>query len=119
MFGSAGKKAARAAATREELQRLAALPLVDLAVAVLPAFAPASEPPARGPSVWWAAAWLLREQRGAARQLKDLHEPVRTAIEALLQVGLLERHDGRALHVAITAAGEAALAAGDVRERLA
>jgi hypothetical protein len=116
MFGNSDEKAT----ARAECERFSALPVAELAAAILPAFGPDAKRPANGPIM--AADWLVASYpRGVRAQcVHDLVVPVRAAIEALLHAGLLGQRmqntgGGRLF---LTSAGETALARGNARQYL-
>ena len=120
LFHRSEEKAARKAAAKQEIERLRALSVFDLAAAVLPGLGP--DGPARGASVWpqQLCEYLLKHCPGARwSDTLDLLAAVNRALD-LLEDGHLVQPISvqRTPRWQITPLGERALAEGDVRERL-
>lgn len=145
MFGHKQGKAAPTAAphdtvARAEIERLSALPVADLAAALLPAFAPHAEFPVRtGTSAKFrkvreVGEWLVQDyshgrtysqmRRDGITNLDDLERPVLEALQALEHAGLvIEVAPATTIGMAdmgmsITRLGESALADGSARRYL-
>jgi len=114
------EKAARKAAAKEEIARLRAVPVDDLAVDVLPALGP--DGPTRGTSirVQQLCQYLLRDYPGAGQMdTLNLTAPVNRALDMLDDAGLVSPISVQRTPVwRITPLGERILAEGTVRERL-
>jgi hypothetical protein len=120
LFRRSEEKAAKKAAAKEEIERLRALHVDDLAVKVLPALGP--DGPTHGTSI--------REQQLCEYLLADyarpglvitlsLLAPVRRALERLRAAALVSPISiARSPLWRITPEGQSALADGTVRERL-
>jgi hypothetical protein len=120
LFRRNEEKAARKAAAKAEIERLRALSVVDLAVAVFPGLGP--DGPTRGASVrvQQLCEYLLADHPGAGTMATlDLLPPVRRAIELLHDAGLISPISvQREPWWRITPLGEMVLAEGTVRQRL-
>jgi hypothetical protein len=120
LFRRNEEKAARKAAAREEIDRLRALNVADLAVAVFPGLGP--DGPTHGTSVrvQQLCEFLLADYPGAGHMdTLDLLAPVRRAIDLLHGGGLVSPISVQREPVwRITPLGEIALAEGSVRQRL-
>jgi hypothetical protein len=126
LFGDKDEMAAKRAAASAEIERLTALPARDLAAEILPLFA-SSGPPA-GPlraregsdsiarNVALRVAAPLGRGSVSSQTLGQLRTPIKEAIQALVNAGLLlqEFHSDGGLDVFITRLGQAALRDGDV-----
>lgn len=124
-----GRRAERAAAERAAdlaVERLCALPRVELAALLMAAFGdegsrwmPFSSPSLNPVS---ASEWLLRGQRPQGRHLRAIVGPVRDALRALEDARLIEWHGSRTVsakaHLEATALGRVALAQRNVRDYL-
>jgi len=114
------EKAARKAAAKEEIARLRAVPVDDLAVDVLPALGP--DGPTRGTSirVQQLCEYLLRDYPGAGQMdTLDLTAPVNRALDMLDDAGLVSPISVQRTPIwRITPLGERILAEGTVRERI-
>jgi len=120
LFHRSEEKAARKAAAKQEIERLRALSVFDLAAVTLPGLGP--DGPTRGASVWaqQLCEYLLKDYPGAGlSDTLDLMAAVNKALD-LLQDARLVRPISvqRTPRWQITPLGERALAEGDVRERL-
>jgi hypothetical protein len=113
------------AAAQVEVERLLALPLPDLAAEVMRAFGPdglqTRSGHRQGPVE--VGSWLIASYSSSVRFRQPLLGPTIEALEALNQAGLLQRRsfggsNSNASTYHLTRAGEEALAAGDVRDRL-
>jgi hypothetical protein len=120
LFRRNEEKAARKAAARAEIDRLRALSVVDLSVAVFPGLGP--DGPTHGTSVrvQQLCQYLLADYPGAGQMdTLDLLAPVRRAIELLHGAGLISPISVQREPVwRITPLGEMTLAEGSVRQRL-
>jgi hypothetical protein len=120
VFGNKEQKAAQDVAARGEADRLAGLSAADLAAEMMPAFAP--DGPGRGnpPEVnlIQLGAWLMRAYPRGTKYLRDLERPLREAVQALENAGLVERRGQQTVgsRLSATRLGEQALADGGVRE---
>ena len=120
LFRRSPEKAARKAAARAEIDRLRALGVGDLAVAVLPGLGP--DGPTHGTSVraQQLCGYLLAGYPGAGQMdTLDLLAPVRRALELLHGAGLISPISVQREPLwRITPLGEMTLAEGTVRQRL-
>jgi hypothetical protein len=120
LFRRSEEKAARKAAAKEEVARLRALRVDELAVAVLPGLGP--DGPAHGASVrvQQLCMYLLRDYPGAGQMTTlDLLAPVRRALDLLHDIGLVSPISVQRDPVwRLTPLGEVTLAEGTVRQRL-
>jgi len=120
LFHRSEEKAARRAAAKQEIERLRALSVFDLAAAVLPGLGP--DGPTRGASVWpqQLCEHLLTQYPGAGwSDTLDLIAAVNRALDVLEDAHLVRPISiQRTPRWQITPLGERALADGDVRERL-
>jgi|ERR1022692_1373699 hypothetical protein len=122
MFGNKQEKAAQDAAARAEADRLVALPVAELAAAIMPVFGPNGAPTTGGRRIGalQVANWLMSSQPRGASHLKELLGPVREGVQALENAGLVMRTplgEG-SFSLNATRTGEAALADGSVRQHL-
>ena len=120
LFRRSEEKVARKAAAKQEIERLRALSVFDLAAIVLPGLGP--DGPTHGVSVWaqQLSDWLLKDYPGAGWQDSlDLLAAVNKALDVLDDAHLVTTISlQRTPKWQITPLGEAALADGTVRERL-
>jgi hypothetical protein len=120
LFRRSEEKAARKAAAKEEIARLRALRVDDLAVMVLAGLGP--DGPTKGTStrVQQLCQFLLREYPGAGQlDTLDLRPTVNRALDMLHQAGLISPISVQREPVwRITPLGEITLAEGTVRQRL-
>jgi len=120
LFRKSPEKVAQKAAAKTEIERLRALGVLDLAVAVFPGLGP--DGPTHGASVrvQQLCQYLLADYPGAGQMdTLDLLAPVRRAIELLHGAGLISPISvQREPYWRITPLGEMALAEGTVRQRL-
>jgi hypothetical protein len=120
LFRQSEEKVARRAAAKQEIERLRALSVDDLAVDVLPGLGP--DGPTRGTSLTrqQLCGYLLADHPGAGqRDTLALLAPVLRALERLEAVGLVSPISfQREALWKITPAGEESLAQGTVRKRL-
>ena len=120
IFRRSEEKAARKAAAKQEIERLRALSVDDLAVIVLPGLGP--DGPTHGTSVWpqQLCSYLLADYPGAGqRDTLDLLAPVSRALDRLEDARLVSPISVQRTPVwRITPLGESTLAEGNVRERL-
>jgi hypothetical protein len=112
LFGRKGEKRAEDAAAKEEADRLVALPVEDLATAILPAFGPAG-PGRDGNEIgtFQVAMFLMDRFPGGRQFVKPLFGPVGEGIQLLEHQGLVERrvrNIGGSV-VSVTRAGQAAI----------
>jgi hypothetical protein len=114
------EKAAQRAAANEEIERLCALPVAELAAEILPAWAPAKRSLSTRPA-HDVAEWLMAPYpRSPVAAELYLAPAVEEAIQALEHAGLLIRRflSGGASTLDLTRLGWAALAQGDARRYL-
>jgi len=120
LFRRSEEKVARKAAAKQEIERLRALSVFDLAAIVLPGLGP--DGPTHGVSVWaqQLSDWLLKDYPGAGWQDSlDLLAAVNKALDVLDDAHLVTTISlQRTPKWQITPLGEAALADGTVRERV-
>jgi hypothetical protein len=120
LFRRSEEKVARKAAAKQEIERLRALSVFDLAADVLPGLGP--DGPTRGASVWpqQLCEYLLKDYPGAGRtDTLDLIAAVNKALDMLHDARLVSTISiQRTPRWQITPLGERALAEGDLRERL-
>ena len=123
LFGRREEKIAQEAAAQAEFERLSALPVVDLATELLPAFGADAKKPVHSALV--ATNWIMASYPRGGKYLKDLQQPVREALQALEHAGLLTQRvrisgggGGSQMLMNITRLGETALAEGSVRRYL-
>ena len=120
IFRRSEEKAARKAAAKQEIERLRALSVDDLAVIVLPGLGP--DGPTHGTSVWpqQLCSYLLADYPGAGQMdTLDLLAPVSRALDRLEDARLVSPISVQRTPVwRITPLGESTLAEGNVRERL-
>jgi hypothetical protein len=120
LFRRNEEKTARKAAAKQEIQRLRALSVDDLAVDLLPGLGP--DGPTHGASVWpqQLCAYLLADFPGAGHtDILDLIAAVNKSLDRLQDAGLVGPiFLQRTPRWQITPLGERVLAEGTVRERL-
>ncbi len=120
LFRRNEEKAARKAAAKQEIERLRALSVDDLAVMLFPGLGP--DGPTHGTSVrvQQLCEYLLRDNPGAGQMdTLNLVAPVNRALDRLEGVGLVSPISVQRTPVwRITPLGESALTEGNVRERL-
>jgi hypothetical protein len=120
LFRRSEEKAARKAAAKEEIARLRALNVDELAVQVLSGLGP--DGPTRGTStrVQQLCQFLLRDHPGAGQlDTLDLRPAVHRALDMLEHAGLVSPISVQREPVwRITPLGERVLAEGTVRQRL-
>jgi len=120
LFRRNEEKAARKAAAKQEIERLRALNVDDLAMAVLPGLGP--DGPTHGTSVWpqQLCGYLLVDYPGAGQMdTLDLIAAVNRALDRLEGVGLVRPISVQRTPMwRITPLGETTLAEGTVRQRL-
>jgi hypothetical protein len=121
LFRQSEEKAARKAAAKQEIERLRALPVDDLAVAVFPGLGP--DGPTRGTSIrtQQLCGYLLGDLPGVGMLATvDLLSAVRKALTRLENAELVSPISVQREPVwRLTPLGETVLADGTVRERLA
>ena len=121
LFGNKEEKLAQDQAAEAEASRLQSLTAGELAAEVLPAFGPEGARPGHEINALQVSNWLMSAYPRGTKQLKNLQQPVREAIQALENAGLvidLSRGGGPGGRLKITREGEAALADGSVAQRL-
>ncbi len=120
LFRRSEEKAARKAAAKQEIQRLRALSVDELAVLVLPGLGP--DGPTHGTSVrvQQLCIYLLADHPGAGQlDTMDLLGPVRKVVDRLHGAGLVSPISVQREPLwRITPLGESTLAEGTVRQRL-
>ena len=120
LFRRSEEKAARKAAAKQEIERLRALSVDELAVLLLPGLGP--DGPTRGASMWaqQLAGYLLRDYPGAGQlDTLDLMSAVNKALDMLQDARLVSPISvQRTPRWQITPLGQRTLAEGSVRERL-
>ncbi|MBV9364612.1 MAG: hypothetical protein JOY89_10245 [Solirubrobacterales bacterium] len=120
LFRRSEEKAARKAAAKQEIERLRALSVDDLAADVLLGLGP--DGPTHGTSVWpqQLCQYLLRDYPGAGQmETLDLLAVVNRALDTLHDARLVSPISVQRTPVwRITPLGERTLAEGNVRERL-
>ena len=120
LFRRSEEKAARKAAAKQEIERLRALSVDDLAADLLPGLGP--DGPTHGASVWpqQLCQYLLKDYPGAGQmQTLDLSVAVNRALGRLQHAGLVSPISVQRTPLwRITPLGESTLAEGNVRERL-
>jgi hypothetical protein len=120
LFRRNEEKVARKAAARQEIERLRAVRVDELAADLLPALGP--DGPTHGTSirVQQLCEYLLRDHPGAGTmETLDLSAAVNRALDMLEGVGLVSPISVTRSPVwRITPLGESTLADGNVRERL-
>jgi hypothetical protein len=120
LFRRSEEKVARRAAAKQEIERLRALSVFDLAAAVLPGLGP--DGPTRGASLWaqQLCEYLLEDYPGAGRMdTLDLIAAVSKALDLLEDAHLVRPISiQRTPRWQITPLGERALAERNVNERL-
>lgn len=120
LFRRSEEKAARKAAAKQEIARLRALNVDDLAALVLPGLGP--EGPTRGASLWaqQLCVYLLKDYPGAGQSdTLDLLAAVNKALDMLQDARLVSPISiQRTPRWQITPLGERTVAEGNVHERL-
>jgi hypothetical protein len=120
LFRRSEEKAERRAAAKQEIERLRALSVDDLAVKVLPGLGP--DGPTRGTSLYpqQLCGYLLADYPGATRMdTLDLVAPVNRALDRLEDARLVSPISiQRTPAWRITPLGASTLAGGTLRERL-
>ena len=120
LFRRSEEKAARKAAARQEIERIRALSVDDLAVKVLPGLGPHG--PTRGTSVrvQQLCEYLLKDYPGAGQlDTLDLLAAVNRALDMLQDARLVSPISVQRVPIwRITPLGETILAEGTVRQRL-
>jgi hypothetical protein len=126
LFGRRAERAAAERAADQAVERLCSLPRAALAAEVMDAFGDEGTRwmPFTSPSLTPVAAseWLLRGLRPQGRHLRAIQSPVRDALRALEDAGLIEWSGSRTIsakaRLAATAPGRVALAERSVSERV-
>ena len=113
LFGNKEEKRAQEAAAKEAADRFVAMPVEELAAAMLPAFSSTQKKPAAG--VLMVGQFLMSPYPRGALFIKQLLEPIREAIQCLENHGLLiaKVSNVGGSTVSITRAGEQAVANGN------
>jgi hypothetical protein len=126
LFGDKGEKRAREAAARAESERLAGLPVAELAAAVLPAFGPDGIGAGGGhqQGAIQVTEWLFASTSTKVKYRQPVLGPVIEALQMLDNAGLLERRSfggpsSNASTYHATRRGEEALADGSAARLLA
>ncbi len=93
LFGNKEEKRAQDDAAKAEADRLAGLPVADLAAAILPAFGP--DGPGKGGAkdigTLQVGIYLMRDFPRGNAMIKSLLEPLKEGIQALENAGLVKR----------------------------
>ena len=122
LFGNKQEKAAQDAEASAEFERLAALPVRELAAAILPAWGSDGVHRSKGGGVGSVQVvnWLMAPNPRRGKYLQPLLAPVNDAVQALERAGLLVRTNLSigGSQVDLTREGQAALAAGNVDQHL-
>ena len=124
LFGNREEKAAKAAASNAEVDRLLALSVPDLATEIMRAFGadgPRGYGPNGGINVLQIIAFMMRSSPGADKAATRLREPIQEGVQALEHASLILRSGtvGGGGWYNATRLGESALADGSVRQHLA
>jgi hypothetical protein len=126
LFGDKGEKRAREAAAQVESERLAGLPVAELAAAVLPAFGPEGIGAKSGhqQGAIQVTEWLFASTSTKVKYRQPVLGPVLEALQLLDNAGLVGRRSfggssSSASTYHATRLGEEALADGSVARRLA
>jgi hypothetical protein len=123
MFGNKDEKNAQDEAAKAQADRLAGLPLPDLAAELMPAFGPGGPKAVGGGNsinMLQVANWLLTDYPRGTKYVSQLTTPVREGLALLEHAGLLERWGPSPVtgKLSATRLGETALADGSVRQHL-
>ena len=120
LFGKSEEKAAEEAAAEAEADRLLSLPVPELAAEVMAAFGPEGARPGHELNILQVMNWMMSSYPGGTKYLKQLQQPVREAIQALENAGLVVRMGagGPGARLKATRLGDQALAEGKVAEHL-
>jgi hypothetical protein len=123
LFGGKSKqeKQAEDEAARGEVERLVGLPVAELAAEVLPAFGPGG--PGKGGKeigTLQVGMFLMRDFPRGNQFVKGLVGPIREAMQALENAGLIERrvHNTGGATVSVTRLGLAAIEDGAAAQHL-
>jgi hypothetical protein len=124
LFGNREEKAAKEGAAQAELDRLTTLPMAEFGAEVMRAFGPdglqTKSGHRQGPIE--VSNWLMSSYSGKTKYTQPLLRPVMEGLQVLDNVGLVESRGfgdrGAAKTYHATRAGEEALAAGSVAQRL-
>jgi hypothetical protein len=121
LFGNKEEKQAQDAAAKAEADRLAALPVPELAVEILPAFGP--DGPGKGEKeigTLQVGMFLMDDFPRGNQFVKPLVEPIREGFQALQNAGLIELrvHNTGGSNVRSTRLGLEAIEAGNAGEYL-
>jgi hypothetical protein len=122
LFGNKGKHAEEEEAGRVEVERLTALPASDLAVELMPAFAPdgARSKGKEGTPPMQIVQWLVRDHPYHPG-LQPLVASTLAGLQALEQAGLVGQRSsgsGSGMRFFLTPLGEQTLADGSVAAKL-
>jgi hypothetical protein len=114
---------AAAEAAQGDFESLMALSPADLAAELMPAFGPDGPRHGKDVHTLQLVSWLLRRYRGASkvsRPAEKLYAVVGEAMQVLEHAELVQARQSseRSLHWSATRLGAAALADGDVRQRI-
>jgi hypothetical protein len=122
VFGNKEKKAQDAVAAQAALDRLLALPVTDLAVEILPAFAPGAVLGSGGRvNATLAANFLTKQGPRVSGSIKSMLGPAQEGLQALDRAGLITQGgapSGTSPSYTVTRLGESALADGSARRYL-
>jgi hypothetical protein len=125
LFGNREEKRAKEAEAAAESERLATLPVADLAAEILPAFGPEGIHTSAGHQrgAMQVTEWLFASTSAKVKYRQPVLGPVIEGLQALENAGLLSRRSfggssSSASTYSITRAGEEALAGGSARQRL-
>jgi hypothetical protein len=118
IFGNKQEKRAEEEAAKTESDRLASLPVPDLAAEILPAFGP--EGPGKGEKeigTLQIGMFLMDDFPRGRQFIKPLVDPIHEGIQALENAGLIERrnHNIGTSTVKVTRAGLEAIESGGER----
>jgi len=122
LFGNREEKAAQRDAGNAEVERISAMPAVELAAEIMPAFGP-NGIKGRGKdheiNQLQIIMRLLQDVRGADKAATRLQQPVREAVQALENAGLVVQTPGHdASWYCATKLGLSSLADGTVSQHL-
>jgi len=125
LFGNREEKRAKEAAAEAESERLAALPVADLAAEIMPAFGPGGIEVRGGHQrgAMQVTEWLFASTSDKVKYRQPVLGPTIEALQALENAGLLSRRNfggsgSSASTYEATRAGTEALAEDSVRQRL-
>ncbi len=125
LFGNREEKRARETAAQLESERLAALPVADLAAEIMPAFGPGGieARPGHQRGAMQVTEWLFASTSTKVKYRQPVLGPTIEGLQVLESAGLLSRRNfggsgSSASTYEATRAGNEALADGSVRRRL-